>query len=161
MKALYHNYFKKKENGNPVVKVLESVPIFESLTGKELLEVARLTHERTYKKDEHVFKKLSPAEGMYVILEGQVSIIDPDSETIFATLESGDFFGELALLDEEPRSASSIAKIPSNLIGFFRTDLLTLMKRSPELGNKILINLSRVLGERLRRTNQELAKPNH
>ena len=133
----------------------------ESLTEKELSEVARVTHERTYKKDEHVFKKLSPAEGMYVILDGQVSIIDPDSETIFATLESGDFFGELALLDEEPRSASSIAKIPSRLIGFFRTDLLTLMKRSPELGNKILINLSRVLGERLRRTNQELAKPNH
>ena len=103
----------------------------------------------------------SPAEGMYVILDGQVSIIDPDSETIFATLESGDFFGELALLDEEPRSASAVAKIPSRLIGFFRTDLLTLMKRSPELGNKILINLSRVLGERLRRTNQELAKPNH
>ena len=161
MKALYYNYFKRKDNGNPVIKVLESVPIFESLTEKELSAVARLTHERTYKKDEHVFKKLSPAEGMYVILDGQVSIIDPDSETIFATLESGDFFGELALLDEEPRSASSIAKIPSRLIGFFRTDLLTLMKRSPELGNKILTNLSRVLGERLRRTNQELAKPNH
>ena len=161
MKALYYNYFKKKDASNPVIKVLESVPIFESLTEKELSEVARLTHERIYKKDEHVFKKLSPAEGMYVILDGQVSIIDPDSETTFATLESGDFFGELALLDEEPRSASSIAKVPSRLIGFFRTDLLTLMKRSPELGNKILINLSRVLGERLRRTNQELAKPNH
>ena len=121
MKALYYNYFKKKDNGNPVIKILESVPIFESLTEKELSEVARLTHERAYKKDEHVFKKLSPAEGMYVILDGRVSIIDPDSETIFATLESGDFFGELALLDEEPRSASSIAKVPSRLIGFFRT----------------------------------------
>ena len=123
--------------------------------------IAQLTHERGYQLNEYVFKKYAPAEGMYVILDGQVSIIDPDSETIFATLESGDFFGELALLDEEPRSASSIAKIPSRLIGFFRTDLLTLMQRSPELGNKILINLSRVLGERLRRTNQELAKPNH
>ena len=69
---------------------------------------------------------------MYVILDGQVSIIDPQSETIFATLESGDFFGELALLDEEPRSASSVAKIPLDLSDF-RTDLLTLMKRSPEL----------------------------
>ena len=161
MKALYHNYFKKKENGNPVVKVLESVPIFESLTGKELSEVARLTHERTYKRNEHVFKKHAPAEGMYVILHGEIEIKDPKSGNIFANLRSGDFFGELALLDKEPRSASSIAKIPSRLIGFFRTDLLTLMKRSPELGNKILINLSRVLGERLRRTNQELAKPNH
>ena len=160
MKAIYQNYFKKGNNVNPIIKVLENVPIFEHLTEKELSEVLRLTHERTYKKDEHVFKKLAPAEGMYVILDGGVLITDSDSETIFATLESGDFFGELALLDEEPRSASAISTMPSRLIGFFRTDLLTLMKRSPELGNKILLNLSRVLGERLRRTNQELASPN-
>ena len=159
MKAIYQNYFKKGNDVNPIVKVLENVPIFEHLTEKELSEVVRLTHERTYKKDEHVFKKLAPAEGMYVILDGGVLITDSDSETIFATLESGDFFGELALLDEEPRSASAISTMPSRLIGFFRTDLLTLMKRSPELGNKILLNLSRVLGERLRRTNQELASP--
>ena len=160
MKAIYQNYFKKGNDVNPIIKVLENVPIFEHLTEKELSEVLRLTHERTYKKDEHVFKKLAPAEGMYVILDGGVLITDSDSETIFATLESGDFFGELALLDEEPRSASAISTMPSRLIGFFRTDLLTLMKRSPELGNKILLNLSRVLGERLRRTNQELASPN-
>ncbi len=160
MKAIYQNYFKKGNDVNPIIQVLENVPIFEHLTEKELSEVVRLTHERTYKKDEHVFKKLAPAEGMYVILDGGVLITDSDSETIFATLESGDFFGELALLDEEPRSASAISTMPSRLIGFFRTDLLTLMKRSPELGNKILLNLSRILGERLRRTNQELAKPN-
>ena len=159
MKAIYENYFKKGNDVNPIIQVLENVPIFEHLTAKELSEVVRLTHERTYKKDEHVFKKLAPAEGMYVILDGGVLITDSDSETIFATLESGDFFGELALLDEEPRSASAISTMPSRLIGFFRTDLLTLMKRSPELGNKILLNLSRILGERLRRTNQELAKP--
>ena len=159
MKAIYQNYFKKGNDVNPIIKVLENVPIFEHLTEKELSEVLRLTHERTYKKDEHVFKKLAPAEGMYVILDGGVLITDSDSETIFATLESGDFFGELALLDEEPRSASAISTMPSRLIGFFRTDLLTLMKKSPELGNKILLNLSRVLGERLRRTNQELASP--
>ena len=160
MKAIYQNYFKRGNDVNPIIKVLENVPIFEHLTEKELSEVLRLTHERTYKKDEHVFKKLAPAEGMYVILDGGVLITDSDSETVFATLESGDFFGELALLDEEPRSASAISTMPSRLIGFFRTDLLTLMKRSPELGNKILLNLSRVLGERLRRTNQELASPN-
>jgi len=160
MKAIYQNFFKKGDDVNPIIKVLENVPIFEHLTEKELSEVMRLTHERTYKKDEHIFKKLAPAEGMYVILDGGVLITDPDSETTFATLESGDFFGELALLDEQPRSASAISTMPSRLIGFFRTDLLTLMKRSPELGNKILINLSRVLGERLRRTNQELASPN-
>ena len=158
MKALYNNYFRKNSKNDPVLKALESVPIFDGLSNKELSEVARLTHERTYKKDEHIFKQHAPAEGMYVILDGAVEIKDPDSGTIFASLNSGDFFGELALLDEEPRSASAHATQPARLIGFFRTDLLTLIQRSPELGNKILLNLSRVLGERLRKTNEELAK---
>ena len=160
MKALYNNYFRKNIKNDPVLKALESVPIFDDLSDKELSEVARLTHERTYKKDEHIFKQHAPAEGMYVILDGAVKIIDPDSGTVFASLETGDFFGELALLDEEPRSASAHATQPSRLIGFFRTDLLTLMKRYPELGNKIMLNLARVLGERLRKTNEELAKNN-
>ncbi len=160
MKALYNNYFRKNSKNDPVLKALESVPIFDGLSHKELSEVARLTHERTYKKDEHIFKQNAPAEGMYVILDGAVEIKDPESGTIFASLETGDFFGELALLDEEPRSASAHAIQPSRLIGFFRTDLLTLMKIYPELGNKIMLNLARVLGERLRKTNEELAKSN-
>ena len=160
MKSLYENFFKNKESSDPVLQVLGQVPIFENLTPKELKDLARLTHERFYKANEPVFKKLAPSEGMYVILKGIVEIKDPDSNTTFATLGSGDFFGELALLDQEPRSAMAVATEASELIGFFRTDLLTLMKRGPELGNKILLNLSRVLGERLRRTNLELTKSN-
>ena len=51
MKALYNNYFRKNIKNDPVLKALESVPIFDDLSDKELSEVARLTHERTYKKD--------------------------------------------------------------------------------------------------------------
>ena len=160
MKSLYENFFKNKESSDPVLQVMGQVPIFENLTPKELKDLTLLTHERSYKANEPVFKKLAPGEGMYVILKGTVEIKDPDSNTTFATLGSGDFFGELALLDEEPRSAMAVATEASELIGFFRTDLLTLMKRGPELGNKILLNLSRVLGERLRRTNLELTKSN-
>ena len=160
MKSLYENFFKNKESSDPVLQVMGQVPIFENLTPKELKDLARLTHERSYKANEPVFKKLAPGEGMYVILKGTVEIKDPDSNTTFATLGSGDFFGELALLDQEPRSAMAVATEASELVGFFRTDLLTLMTRDPELGNKILLNLSRVLGERLRRTNLELTKSN-
>jgi len=158
MKTLYENYFKQDISKNPILDVMSHIPMFENLTSSELKEVARLTHEREYKKDEHVFKKLAPAEGMYFIIKGDVEIKDPDSDTVFANLSDGDFFGELALLDEEPRSASAVAKSPSKLVGFFRTDLLTLMSRDPKLGNKIMMDLSRVLGERLRKTNEELAK---
>ena len=158
MKALYTNYFRKNQNEDPVIKVLENIPIFENLSERELEKIARLTHERNYKKDEQIFKKLAPAEGMYVIINGAVEIYDPETKNTYADLVSGDFFGELALLDDEPRSASALAKQESRLIGFFRTDLLTLIERSPELGNRVLLNLSRVLGERLRKTNQEMAK---
>jgi len=160
MKSLYENFFKNNNSSDPILQVMEKVPIFENFTMKELKEVARLTHERSYKVGEPIFKKLSPGEGMYVILNGAVEIKDPDSNTIFANLVSGDFFGELALLDEEPRSAMAAATKQSELIGFFRTDLLTLINRDPALGNKILINLSRILGERLRRTNLELTQTN-
>tara|TARA_B100000674_G_scaffold216034_1_gene177201 strand:+ start:177 stop:596 length:420 start_codon:yes stop_codon:yes gene_type:complete len=137
---------------------MERIPIFENLVKKELKNIAQLIHEREYKPNEYVFKKHAPAEGMYIILHGEIEIKDPKSGNIFADLHSGDFFGELALLDEEPRSASAICTVPSRLIGFFRTDLLTLINRYPELGNKILLNLSRVLGERLRETNKNIIR---
>ena len=156
MEALYKNFFRQKDNTDPVHKALKRVPIFENLSKKELNYIIQLTHEREYKSSEYVFKRDAPAEGMYVILDGKIEIKDPKSGNIFAKLHSGDFFGELALLDEEPRSASAVCNEPSRLIGFFRTDLLTLIKRYPELGNKILLNLSRVLGERLRETNKKI-----
>ena len=56
MKALYKNYFRNTGIDDPIVKVLKNVPIFEDLSKKELSEVARLTHERTYKIDEYIFK---------------------------------------------------------------------------------------------------------
>ena len=155
---MYKNFFRKQNNIDPILTTLESIPIFENLLKKELKNIAQLTHEREYKSNEYVFKKHAPAEGMYIILHGEIEIKDPKSGNIFANLHSGDFFGELALLDEEPRSASAICNVPSRLIGFFRTDLLTLINRFPELGNKILLNLSRILGERLRETNKNIIK---
>ena len=141
-----------------VLKALEKVPVFENLLEKELKNIAQLTHERGYQLNEYVFKKYAPAEGMYVILDGEIEIKDPKSGNIFAKSNIWRFFGELALLDEEPRSASAVCNKPTRLIGFFRTDLLTLIKRYPTLGNKILLNLSRVLGERLRNANKNIIK---
>ena len=158
MEALYKNFFRKKDNSDPILKAMERIPIFENLVKKELKNIAQLIHEREYKPNEYVFKKHAPAEGMYVILHGEIEIKDPKSGNVFASLQSGDFFGELALLDEEPRSASAVCTVSSRLIGFFRTDLLTLINRYPELGNKILLNLSRILGERLRETNKNIIK---
>jgi len=96
---------------------------------------------------------------MFIIISGSVEIyLDSDgSKKVLAELKEQDFFGEIALLDTEPRSAGAVATAPSTLLGFFRPDLLSLMERNPALSSKILTNLGAVLAERLRKTNQLLA----
>ena len=79
-----------------------------------------------------------------------------NNENILAELEEGDFFGELALFDDEARSANAIATKDSELLGFFTQDLMVLQERNPVLGQKILFNLGGVLGQRLRGTNSLL-----
>ena len=92
-------------------------------------------------------------------MKGKIKItvgIGEGNEKILAELEEGDFFGELAFFDDEPRSANAISKEDSELIGFFISDLLSLQERNPEMVNKILFNLGAILGERLRNTNRLL-----
>ena len=118
-----------------------------------------MIHHRQYKINDFIFKNRAPGEGMYIIMQGSVKITigtRNENENILAELEEGDFFGELALFDDEPRSANAIATTDSQLLGFFTQDLMSLQERNPILGQKILFNLGGVLGERLRGTNSLL-----
>ncbi len=139
---------------------LKQVPIFLDLTDREFLELEAIIHERSYHPREIIFKRQSPGEAMYIILSGEVEIYIEDKDghkNILATLEQGDFFGELALLDNETRSATAEAVAGATLLVFAQTDLFTLLERKPGLGNKILLNLARVTGARLRKTNELLS----
>jgi CRP-like cAMP-binding protein len=140
---------------------LKQVPIFSELSPKELAEVEKIVHRRKYKKGEAVIRMGDPGLGMYIIHKGAVDIVEENKEEgkkFLAHLADGAFFGDLALLDESPRSATAIASDESQIIGFFRPDFLDLLNRKPKLGIKVLLALARVVGERLRRTNELLAK---
>ncbi len=97
---------------------------------------------------------------MYIIMEGSVEIYrlkgDTDQEDSMAQFYDGDFFGELALLDDLPRTASARAASYSRMLGFFRPDLLSLMNRNPRIASIILLNIARITGKRLIRTNERL-----
>ncbi len=98
---------------------------------------------------------------MYIIVKGSVEITEEDNagqKNTLAKLADGAFFGDLALLDESPRSASAVALEDSDIIGFFRPDFLDLLYKKPKLGIKVLLALAKVVGERLRRTNELLAQ---
>lgn len=141
-----------------ILKLLHSIPVFESIPDRGLKLIRSLCHIRYYKEDEHVFRTGEPGVGMYIILEGNVEIYrnEGDSRREYAMLESGDFLGELALLEDMPRSASARATSYSRLLGFFRPDLTSLISRKPRLANIVLMNIARLLGRRLIRTNEQL-----
>ncbi len=156
--AKWENIFKGwNRTESETVLTLKQVPIFKDFSDKEFSELEKLIHHRKYAPGEFIFKNRAPGEGMYIIMHGAVKITigtRADNENILAELGEGDFFGELALFDDdEGRSANAIATEESELLGFFNPDLMTLQERNPVLGQKILFNLGGVLGDRLRATN--------
>lgn len=154
--------FRKKTQPN-LVRALESSVLFEGLSASELQAVSQMVYERHYKPGETVFRKDARGIGLYLITQGNVSIRNGAEGDVnapeVAILETGSFFGELALIDPESvRTASAIAKTETTLVGFFKPDLEELLERRPEIGVKILMQLARVLGTRLMRSGQELQK---
>jgi CRP-like cAMP-binding protein len=92
---------------------------------------------------------------MYIIESGSVNIYFGEDKKLLAVLSRGDFFGEMALLLDTPRTARSVATSPTNLLGFFRPDLFSLIETLPETGNKILMHLAQMIAERLKHTSLE------
>lgn len=160
--ALWKNVFSGKSiQDGSTESVLSRVPAFTDLSARELRGVAAIVHKREYKAGEPVFYQGDPGLGMYIIREGEVSIRISDGEgedKELAILSDGDFFGELALLDESPRSATAMCRTDCSLVGFFRTDLFDMIEQKTDLGLKIVMRLAEILAVRLRKTDKELSK---
>lgn len=137
---------------------MREIPLFDSIPQKGLRVIRDQCHMRQFKDCEHIFRASEPGVGMYIILEGRVRVYSARSgrEETLAELEHGDFFGELALLEETPRTASAVSDGYSRMLGFFRPDLDVIIKRNPRLSNLLLLNIARVTGRRLITTTEIL-----
>ncbi|HEY6950841.1 MAG TPA: cyclic nucleotide-binding domain-containing protein [Bacteroidota bacterium] len=160
--AIWKNIFSERVvREGSLEQILSKVPAFSGLSARELKEVAAIVHKREYRAGEPVFSQGDPGLGMYIIQEGEVSISLSGKETEereLAVLTDGDFFGELALIDESPRSANARCKTDCILIGFFRPDLFELIEKKNQLGIKIIFKLAEIVSQRLRTTDKELSK---
>jgi CRP-like cAMP-binding protein len=142
-----------------MIAFLRGVPLFSSLSKRELYTLNSIAHLRTYQEDEFVFRKGQPGAAMFIIRSGAINIVDhdPDSgDNVIATLGANAFFGELALLDDSPRSASARASVNSDVYAFFRTDLERLLNSSPQIGLQVYRALAMIIGTRLKITNEQL-----
>lgn len=139
------------------VHFLKRNPFFENLDKSELAELAKWVYERDYLANEYVFEWGQPGAALFIIQSGEVSIEIPtttEESSQIAVLEKAAFFGELALLSDDPRSASARALVPTKIFALFQKDLERLSERHPEITSKIFKSLAMVIGKRLKATNE-------
>jgi CRP/FNR family cyclic AMP-dependent transcriptional regulator len=130
---------------------LKKMSLFVELTPREMKIVDGFMHERKYLKDEVIFDEGEDGQAIYIILSGKVLICHQgQAAQPIATLAGGNFFGELALLDDAPRAAQARAAEDCTLAVFFRGDFLSLMVSHALIASKIALQLARHLGARLR-----------
>jgi CRP/FNR family cyclic AMP-dependent transcriptional regulator len=123
-------------------------PLFADLDDRELSAIAAVAKTRRYAKDDVVFHADESGDVFCLIREGQVKItmISPEGkEIILSILGPGDFFGEMALLDDEPRSATVVATEPLDLITIWRSDFLQILSENFDITKKVLAEISRRL----------------
>jgi len=163
MNMMWGNPFRKlSKNVQSDIDFLSSVPIFDTLNRRQKQKINSFLHVRHYGIDEIVFRQGDPGVGLYIIRDGEVSVWAENSKemtkTCIITLTKGDFFGEIALLNEAPRSATIVTSKETVLFGLFPTDLLGLMDTDPKLGLKIVYRLAQIVAERLRITSDNSAE---
>jgi CRP/FNR family cyclic AMP-dependent transcriptional regulator len=161
MKAdgIWGNIFRLERRKESLAEILQNIPLFNKLSPKELRILEKVVHIRAYSAGETVFVETEPGVGMYVVRWGRVNIVlqhRSASPIILAELEPGDFFGEMALLGDTPRSATAVAAERVELIGFFHPDLMEIVSLHPQMGAKISFGLATALADRLRFTNAQL-----
>ncbi len=135
-------------------ELLRTVPLFSELEEVDITSLAQLATRRHSAKDTVVFFENEEGDSFFMILEGRVRVTilgDDGREIILTMLGPGDFFGEMALLDNEPRSATAIAAEDTELLCLHRGDFQKIAtKRS------ITAALIKVLTQRLRRANHQI-----
>ncbi|HVR69249.1 MAG TPA: Crp/Fnr family transcriptional regulator [Vicinamibacteria bacterium] len=138
------------------LELLRSVPIFSELTEADFASLAKVANRRRYPKDSVVFFENEQGDFFFMILEGRIKVTilgDDGREVILTLLAAGDFFGEMALLDNEPRSATAIAVEDSELLSLHRHDFQNVLTDN----RSITVGLIKVLTARLRRANHQIS----
>ncbi|MEW5853066.1 MAG: Crp/Fnr family transcriptional regulator [Myxococcota bacterium] len=135
---------------------LRRVSIFATIPDRDLDTLAGAVAERSYEKDALIVGADDPGDSLFVIASGRVKVVlygESGREVILSVLKEGDFFGEMSLLDNQPRSANVRAIEPSRMLILSREPFHSALRGGPHVAIPILAEMSR----RLRRADESIA----
>ena len=123
---------------------LARVPLFAGISDESMVRVAEVAGEQDFPAGSFIVRQGQVGTGLYIILSGSARVVRGAEE--LAVLSDGDFFGELAVVDQQPRMASVQAETDTSCLALASWDLLALLERDPALS----LNLIKALAERVR-----------
>lgn len=137
---------------------LKTVPLFETLTEEEMAEVGRAVEAKTYPEGTVIVEEGSAGDSLYVVRSGSVRIEKKRGAVSvkLADLQTGAFFGEMAILDDTPHSANVVTNEESEILLLRRLDLEIILNWNTVLGMRIWRTFAQVLSNRLRETNERI-----
>jgi CRP/FNR family cyclic AMP-dependent transcriptional regulator len=138
---------------------LRQVYLFRELAPHEMERVLSISKEKKVKKNEIVFKEGAIGDAFYLIVTGSVRIstlVPGVGEEALTILSEGEYFGEMALIDDAPRSASAIANDDGMLLYIGKDDFRKLLEQQTDIAYKLLWVFTKTLSARLRKTDEQL-----
>jgi signal transduction histidine kinase len=140
---------------------LEAVELFSGLNRKELADLRAVAREKNFPGGAQIFREGDRGDGLYVIGQGSVQIAHvagAEVRHVFSTLGAGEIFGEMAVIEDQPRSATALAAADTRLYFFARDEMRALLQNSPGLAFNMLHMVSRRLREFNQRHLRELVQ---
>jgi CRP-like cAMP-binding protein len=145
---------------NKSTELLKRVYLFNDLSQQELDRIIGLAYDKAFEKEAQVFQEGEIGDALYIVVEGEVrisTIVPGVGEEALKILKPGDYFGEMALIDDFPRSAAAIAhQGPVKLLAIYKRDFKKLMGEDRELSYKLMSVFIKTLSARLRESNERL-----
>lgn len=141
---------------SPEIEALKSVPLFAELGRSEIQELARSLIKRNFKSGQIIFHLDDPGGLLYIVKQGQVKIYRPDQDghdAVLAILGKGDYFGEFALFDDSPRSATAKTLTPTMTYTLYRGEFVQFIRRNPDFSLKLL----GIMAQHIREMNEQLS----
>lgn len=139
--------------------ILRGIYLFQELGESELEEIASICQEERFKVGTKIFEEGDVGDKLYIIIDGEIRIskqIPGIGEEALAVLKPGQYFGEMALMDDSERSADAIANKSCRLVSISRSDLEQLLFVNKDIAYSLLWTFVRTLSQRLRETNDKI-----